>query len=135
MNVHTPLKDQARTRDSAHSVRIALPLPPSANNMFVNVRGKGRVRSENYKSWSRTAGLLIRAQRPGRFDVPVRVRIEVNHPRGLGFDIDNRIKAILDALVQYGLLIDDSAKWVRGVEIVVVESGAECLVEVEALRG
>lgn len=113
--------------------RIVLSMPPSTNNMFVNVAGKGRVKSKEYVSWSRTAAMVIMAQRVRKFTVPVRIKIEVNNPRGLGFDLDNRIKAIQDALVTSGILIDDSAKWVRGVEICVVESGAECTVIVEAI--
>lgn len=118
-------------RDEA---RVALPMPPSTNNMFVNVAGKGRVRSQEYKGWAKAAGWIVKAQRIRKFDVPVTVRIEVNNPRGLGFDIDNRIKAVLDILVSTEVIVDDSAKWVRGIEIKVMDSGAECVVVVEAIQ-
>ena len=113
--------------------RVSLPMPPSANNMFVNVPGKGRVRSKDYTNWAKAAGWIIKAQRVRKFNVPVRIKIEVNNPRGLGFDIDNRIKAVLDALVAAEVLVDDSARWVRGIEIAVVDIGAECTVIVEAI--
>lgn len=132
----TPLKDQQTIRNYGRDpeARVSLPMPPSSNNMFVNVAGKGRARSKDYVSWRRTAFVLIAAQRIRKFDVPVRIKIEVNNPRGLGFDLDNRIKAILDALVASEVLVDDNARWVRGIEIAVVESGAECTVILEALQ-
>lgn len=114
-------------------VRISLPMPPSLNNAFVNIAGKGRVRSENYRKWANQAGWLLKAQRVAPFNVPVRVRIEIKPENKRAFDLDNRTKAILDLLVTHGVLHDDSNKWVRGVSIEQVETGAPCTVEVQAL--
>ena len=114
-------------------VRISLPMPPSLNNAFINVKGKGRVRSENYRKWADQAGWLVKAQRVKPFNVPVRVRIEINPENGRAFDLDNRTKAVLDLLVTHGVLHDDSNKWVRGVSIEQVEAGAPCTVEVQPI--
>ncbi len=39
-----------------------LPAPPSVNNLFRNVPGKGRVRSSEYVAWCEAAGWSLRAQ-------------------------------------------------------------------------
>lgn len=114
-------------------VRISLPMPPSVNHAFVNVSGKGRVRSDAYRKWADHAGWLIKAQRVKPFNVPVRVRIEIKPENNRAFDLDNRTKAVLDLLVTHGVLHDDSNKWVRGVTIEQVEAGAPCTVEVQPL--
>lgn len=113
--------------------RIALPMPPSTNNLYVNVRGKGRVRSENYRKWNTEAGWTLVAQRPKRFDCPVRVAIEIC-PEGRGvFDIDNKNKAILDLLVQHDVITDDNRLTVRELVTRIVPKGAPCTVVVEAI--
>lgn len=114
-------------------VRLSLPMPPSANNAFINVKGRGRVRSENYRKWADHAGWLVKAQRPKPFNVPVKIRIEIKPENNRAFDLDNRTKAVLDLLVTHGVLHDDSNKWVRGVTIEQVDEGAPCTVEVEAI--
>lgn len=83
--------------------RVALPRPPSANNLFLNVPGKGRVRSKRYKAWAEEAGktILAAGARP-RFESPVAMLIE-----GVGgIDVDN-IKAVPDLLKTMGVLADD----------------------------
>lgn len=120
-------------KDRQTEARIVLPWPPSLNNMFVNVRGKGRVRSENYRKWATQAGMLLMTQRPRKFHEPVRVRIELNPPNARAFDLDNRNKALLDLLVEHGVIIDDSNRWVRAVSVEMVADGAPCTVIVEAI--
>lgn len=119
--------------DIKTEVRISLPWPPSLNNMFLNVRGKGRVRSENYRKWADEAGWLLKSQKPRKFHEPVRVRVELNPPNARAFDLDNRNKALLDLLVEHGVIIDDSNRWVRGVSVEQVSAGAPCTVIVEAV--
>jgi len=108
-------------------------MPPSSNNMFVNVRGRGRVRSENYRKWSREAGWTLVAQRPPQFKVPVKISVEIHPPNARAFDLDNRKKALLDLLVEHQIIPDDSWRWVRDQRISVVETGAPCTVIVEAI--
>ncbi len=118
---------------AATETRIVLPWPPSLNNMFLNVRGKGRVRSENYRKWATEAGWLLKSQKPHKFNEPVRVRVELNPPNARAFDLDNRNKALLDLLVEHGVIHDDSNRWVRGVSVEQVSAGAPCTVIVEAV--
>jgi Holliday junction resolvase RusA-like endonuclease len=46
----------------AVTFHVKLPLPPSANKLFFNVPGKGRVKTRAYKNWRRNAVLSIFAQ-------------------------------------------------------------------------
>lgn len=97
---------------------LNLPLPPPANNMFVNVAGKGRVRSGKYKRWSIAALKLAWLSKPQGgfplFDGPFNVQISV--PTKMRGDVDGRIKAIPDFLKKpAGIITDD--KHMQGVSI------------------
>jgi len=115
----------------APEARILLPWPPSANNMFVNVRGRGRVKSADYTKWRDDAGWLLKSQRPHKFTAPVLVTIELCSPNKRPFDIDNRNKGILDLLVEHQVIPDDSNRWVRGISTREVTNGAPVTVHVE----
>lgn len=94
-------------------VVLELPhLPPSANNLYLNVKGRGRVMSGKYVDWLKTAGLIVNSQIKGRVTgrVDVLIRIEDCHPTRDG---DNICKPALDLLVKCGVLEDDRAKFVR----------------------
>lgn len=93
-------------------------LPPSVNAMYANVAGRGRVKSERYRIWLNAEGWNLKTQhnRIHRFTVPVYVTIAIAEPKRR-FDIDNRIKGILDLAVTYGVIPDDNSDWVRGVNI------------------
>jgi len=85
---------------------LTLPVPPSTNNLFVNVRGRGRRKSDEYRAWLHEAGLKLNLQRPQPVSGPVHVTIRIpDIARG---DLDNRIKASLDLLVKHRLIEDDS---------------------------
>lgn len=113
--------------------RFALPWPVSVNAMFINVRGKGRAKSEAYKAWIVDAGWTLRSYRPRKFSAAVEIEIEVNPPTGRRFDIDNLQKGILDLLVKHQVIPDDSRRWVRKVSIACVDTGAPCVVIVRPI--
>lgn len=82
-------------------VCISLPVPPSLNNAFANVPGKGRIKSKAYTRWIDEAAVEFRAQSPDA--VPGRVIVSVCFERdNLQADVDNRVKPLLDFLVQPG---------------------------------
>jgi len=91
----------------ADLVTLSLPLPPSVNNMFVTVAGKGRVRSQGYCRWHKQAFDEMHLQRPGKVDGPFCVTIRAGRIRRRS-DIDNRIKGILDLL--NGIVTGDDAQ-------------------------
>jgi crossover junction endodeoxyribonuclease RusA len=94
---------------------LTLPqIPPSVNAMYVNVLGKGRVKSAAYRNWMSAARWTIAAQRPPMFVGPVLVSIDVEKPKRCRSDVDNRTKAILDCLT--GLVWKDDSQ-VRRVSI------------------
>ena len=101
---------------------LAIPLPPSLNNIFVNLPRGGRAKSPEYKAWRQLATLQINTQHPGRIVGDVRIEITCERPNKAS-DLDNRIKPVLDAIVTARVIEDDrkvvelTAKWgdVRGV--------------------
>lgn len=93
-------------------IRITLPMPPSANGLFANVKGHGRVRTYAYRRWSDATGWLIRSGRIRQISGPVRVEIRAGRPSRRR-DLDNLAKPCLDALVEFGVIPDDSDRVVR----------------------
>lgn len=85
---------------------LTMPVPPSLNNIFTNVRGKGRVRTARYRTWARAAGNEVMAQTKRNFPGPVLVDITCKRPRS-NCDVDNYIKGCLDLLVDMAVLSDD----------------------------
>ena len=115
-----------------------LPMPPSINGAYANVRGRGRVATKTLRSWKAAAGASVQLalasidQRPvfgGRVDVALRVPIPAN---GRNRDGDNCLKATLDLLVSTGVIADDNWRRVRAssVEWVDDDLGGDCLVTV-----
>lgn len=88
------------------SVVLTLPSPPSVNEAFRNVPGKGRCKTQVYMDWAGHAGWRLKEQRPTKLHGYVVVVISVE--RGsLRADIDNRIKLLLDLLVEHQVIDDD----------------------------
>src|SRR5690606_11132910 len=113
---------------------VRVPFPPTTNNLYVNVRGKGRVRSKAYRTWQESAGWLVATARLPKFDGPVKVRIELcpaNHRR---VDADNRIKAVMDLLVTREIIKGDDSRFVRSVTAEFVESVHSCTVHIEGVE-
>jgi Holliday junction resolvase RusA-like endonuclease len=98
------IPDYVPEAEAFEPVRLTLDLPPSSNNMFVNNNRGGRVKSQAYMRWRRSALLDMLAQRPGRIAGPYRVQILAGRPT-VSSDIDNRVKPILDLLA--GQITDD----------------------------
>jgi crossover junction endodeoxyribonuclease RusA len=109
--------------------RFALPIvPPSVNSMFANVPGKGRVKSAEYRRWFEAARWTIAAHRPLLVTYDVVVDILCQRPTKTS-DIDNRQKALLDALSGLAFkddrqVVDLRIRWapIEGVHITVREA-------------
>ena len=94
------------------SFTVEISMPPSANTLFRNVRGKGRVRSAAYVKWARAAVMTIFDQVPSANRISGRVDVEIFLPEKCRMDCDNAIKPLLDALVT-STRIDDDRNVVR----------------------
>lgn len=104
----------ARARVSAATFTVELPKPPSVNHLFIhNHKTGGRYPSPDYKAWRKEAALMLMAQRARCAVGPVEITITVQEIKNA--DIDGRIKATLDCLVENGIIDGDSAKTVRKV--------------------
>lgn len=111
------------------SFSVTLPLPPSANNLFVNV-GKRRKISDEYAAWMRRAILETFAQVPAAWRVGGMVAISIQVPPATAGDIDNRIKAAVDCLVKAQRIDDDKNVWSVGItRCHLVKNGARITVE------
>jgi crossover junction endodeoxyribonuclease RusA len=95
--------------------RVIIPFPPSVNSMYLNVRGKGRVKTPEYREWIAVASMLVAAQNPVPPKGRAFIRIKIDDTRQ--GDADGRIKAAVDLLVRCGILQDDRKKYVRKVSI------------------
>ena len=88
---------------------LQLPFPPTTNNLYANAaRGRGRFPTKSYKVWRERAGVAIRRQAPVPIKGAVMLNIELGRPDRRRRDLSNYIKALEDALVQHGLIEDDS---------------------------
>ncbi len=92
--------------DLPEPATFTMPTPPSANHLFKNVKGVGRVKATHYDDFIRMGVAAIRRQ--GVKPVPGRVvallGVERMSDRA---DIDNRLKAMLDAIVKAEIIEDD----------------------------
>ncbi len=94
-----------QTERAPHDAAISftVPFPPSTNSLF---RGR-RFKTSAYKAWRNEAGLTILVQNVPRLP-PGDVKVEIALPHGFRVgDIDNRIKGLLDAIVDMQILTDD----------------------------
>lgn len=89
------------------SITLALSVPPSVNEMFANVPGKGRVKTKKYRTWRKIAldearlGMLGKGRIKGYFTATIWVTLNV------GADLDNKCKAVLDLCKTVGAITDD----------------------------
>ncbi|QIG72978.1 holliday junction resolvase RusA-like protein [Rhizobium phage RHph_N3_2] len=86
-------------------MRFHLPYPPSAWDLY-NGWGKERRLSPSYKKWRRDAGYFIKAPEEP-ISRPFSIAIALKR-QNIRQDIDNRSKAILDALQFYGVIKNDN---------------------------
>lgn len=106
---------------------LTLPVPPSTNNLFINLPGRGRVISGGYQRWKDAAKDALWGQKITRFNVPVAVTITV--PDKGRRDADNFNKGIMDFLVCHEIIEDDSRRYVRRLTVQFGDV-EDCIVEV-----
>lgn len=123
---------------------VRLPSPLTLNTMHTVARGR-KIKSARYREWCAEAAQMVLAQRlawgaqmrhvgPGPyvlvFDIPDRLW-QSGRRVGSNADIDNRVKCLSDALVDGGVIADDSKKHVAKITARWVEA-SEATVHIEA---
>ena len=104
------------------TVQVLLPYPPTANNLFLNMRGRGRVKSPQYRTWIGLATVKAYQQKIQKTPGKVRVSYLVARPDKRRRDISNLVKPIEDLLVSVGAIDDDSK--IQSFEIAWDETGS-----------
>lgn len=89
-------------------VTFSLPMPPSVNALYKNVRGRGRAKTSRYLSWITEAGIELNRQHVGTIAPPYRVDYAVGRPDMRKRDVGNLEKPLSDLLVSMDVLEDDS---------------------------
>lgn len=85
---------------------FTMPTPPSTNELYKNVKGRGRVKAGVYDNFIMMAIAAIRRQKIARIPGYVSAVFGVER-MSLQADIDNRLKAMLDAIVKAEIIDDD----------------------------
>ena len=116
-------------------ITLTLPYPPSINRYWRS--WKGRVLISREGRAYRDAALAAIYAAPGRHNVSstdrLRVRIRANPPDNRRRDLDNTLKAVLDAITHAGVWGDDSQIDDLGVTRGTVGAPGSVQVEVERL--
>ncbi len=93
-------------------ITLELPFPPSVNHYWRKGRNVTYISKEGQHFIQDVAAIVTRAflandWQPWGEDVRLNVALVLHAPTRRKYDIDNRIKATLDALVKAGLFEDD----------------------------
>lgn len=110
-------------------VVFSLPIPPSANNLYRNAGGRGRVKSVEYVRWQIYAATFV--PRLVRLPAARPYALAIDAPLGRRRDLGNIEKAITDLLVTIGLVPDD--RWCDELCLRRTGTGERARVEVRGL--
>ena len=93
----------------AEVITLDLPFPPSVNGLYLNMKGKGRVKTPEYRLWEAVASAAARksagtASMTGAYAFHLRAQRPDKRRR----DLANLEKATHDLCVKLGFVRDDS---------------------------
>lgn len=117
-------------------IRLELPLPPSSNNAYINVLGRGRVRSKAHAEWKRSASWEMVLSCCGSLREKTKIegpfRLAIYLPNKIRGDVSNRVKLAEDLLVELGVTPDDRHAVSVHAERSADVAPGRCLIVVEA---
>jgi len=91
-------------------IQVILPIPPSVNTMYAPTARGGRRLTDTAKAWKLEATQIV--SRAHKFKKPYAGHVSLDiaiHPQDKRqFDIDNKLKCLLDALEDGGLILNDN---------------------------
>ena len=89
---------------------LRLPFPPTVNHSTRPDGRGGRLLTDKHKAFRASVAAIVRMSPRSTFeDSRLAVEITVSAPNKRKIDLDNRIKAVLDALQHAGVFADDEA--------------------------
>ena len=87
---------------------ITMPYPPTVNNYYTIARGR-KILSKRGRAYKKEAMVYLYEQNaPKGIKGPYTICINVRSPDKRKRDLDNLLKPLLDSLVEYGAISDDS---------------------------
>jgi len=112
---------------------LILPLPPSINSYFATFQGRRIISKEGrgFKKFIADYCMVTRVPKFGSSRLSLCMSV---HPRDKRRnDLSNRIKALEDALVQAGIMDDDSQIDFLQVQRGDIKKGGECVVMIKEI--
>jgi Holliday junction resolvase RusA-like endonuclease len=117
---------ERRAIGPSRTITLSLPFPPSTNTLFEDVTGDARTPTKRYREWREAAHAEILRQRPRLAMGAVEVTITLEERSGR-HDADNLIKAVLDCLVENGIIGGDHSGILRRVTAQWGEAQGACV--------
>ncbi len=112
---------------------FTIPFPPTVNHM-IRTFGKQRFMSAEYRAFTGMISVIVKRERVPNFgEQRLAIAIELCAPNKRKFDIDNRAKPTIDALMKAGVMDDDSQIDQLHVKRGPIVKGGCAIVTVEAL--
>lgn len=111
-----------------------MPWPPSANALYRAI-GRGRViKTKKYREWMTEAQAALAIDHP-HVEPPYSLVIELTPPNRRRFDIDNRLKGILDALELAQWISDDCyVDQIQVVRLTPIREGSQAAFKLSSFR-